>query len=78
MFGKEAKDVREEGEDTEDEATMESPATSQDAAFSSAVEANQYENGLKLNGSALRPENGGPTLENGLKAGVKEGAKKEA
>ena len=68
LFGEAAKDVREEGEDTEDEAAIQSPAKNQDAAFSSAVEANQRENGLKLNGSVLAAEYGS----------VKDGSKKGA
>ena len=58
LFGEEAKDVREEGEDTEDEAVIQSPAKNHDATFSGAVEANQSENGLKPNGSAFVNESG--------------------
>ena len=58
LFGEDAKDVREEGEDTEDEAAVQNLTKNPDAAFSSAVEANRGENALKLNGSALSAENG--------------------
>ena len=76
MFGQEAKDVREEGEDTEDEATIGTPTKSQGTAFSSAVEADQ--NGLKLNGNALKPGTGGSKKENSAVAAAEEDEKKEA